>query len=146
MTNVHPASGLETKYCALEVAPDVGDGAVISGYASVFGRADRGGDIVAAGAYARSLDEVAAAGRKVKMLWQHDPCSPIGVWEEVREDGHGLYVRGRLLTEVRAGREALALLEARVIDGLSIGYRAVKAETQGAAASCKTLIFGRSRL
>ena len=62
------------------------------------------------------------------MLWQHDPTKPIGVWDEVREDGRGLYVKGRLLLDVQTGREAQALLVAGAIDGLSIGYRTVRAE------------------
>ena len=36
-------------------------------------------------------------------------------------------VKGRILTEVSRGREAVALLAAGAIDGLSIGYRTVKA-------------------
>ena len=64
----------------------------------------------------------------MKMLWQHDPTQPIGVWDEVREDAKGLWVRGRILPDVDKGREAGALLAAGAIDGLSIGYRTVRAE------------------
>jgi HK97 family phage prohead protease len=65
------------------------------------------------------------------MLWQHDPACPIGVWDEVREDAKGLWVRGRLLPEVTKGREAVELIAAGAIDGLSIGYRTVKAAKNG---------------
>ena len=65
------------------------------------------------------------------MLWQHDPTQPIGIWDEVREDATGLWVKGRILTEVEKGREAAALLAAGAIDGLSIGYKTVKAERDG---------------
>ncbi len=61
------------------------------------------------------------------MLWQHDPREPIGVWDEVREDAHGLFVKGRILSEVARGREAVALIGAGAIDGLSIGYRTIRA-------------------
>jgi len=61
------------------------------------------------------------------MLWQHDPAQPIGVWDEVREDDTGLWVKGRLLRDVAKGREAAELIAAGAIDGLSIGYRTVKA-------------------
>ena len=112
--------------------PDAGilvtDGQVVEGYASLFGKRDQGGDTVQAGAYGASLQALAAQGRRVKMLWQHDPGQPIGVWEEVREDAKGLYVKGRILTEVERGREAAALLSAGAIDGLSIGYRTLRAE------------------
>ena len=53
--------------------------------------------------------------------------SPIGVWDEVREDGKGLWVKGRLLPAIAKGREAADLIAAGAIDGLSIGYRTVKA-------------------
>ena len=112
--------------------PDAGlvvtDGQVVEGYASLFGQRDQGGDTVQAGAYGASLKALAAQGRRVKMLWQHDPGQPIGVWEDVREDAKGLYVKGRILTEVERGREAAALLAAGAIDGLSIGYRTLRAE------------------
>ena len=121
-------SPLETKFRRFDGELGLGEGAVISGYASLFGAEDQGGDVVRSGAYAASLAKLAEAGQRVKMLWQHDPARPIGVWDEVREDGRGLWVKGRLLLEVQAGREAKALLEAGAIDGLSIGYRTQRAE------------------
>ena len=118
---------LEHKFMALGDAKPV-DGAVeISGYASLFGKTDQGGDVVQSGAYAKSLDRLASKGNSVKMLWQHDPAQPIGIWDEVREDNAGLYVKGRILLDVEKGREAAALIEAGAIDGLSIGYRTVRA-------------------
>jgi HK97 family phage prohead protease len=121
------AEALEHKFARLGGEVSVTDGTVIEGYASLFGRRDQGGDVVAPGAYGRSLKTMEAAGGRVKMLWQHDPAEPIGVWDEVREDSKGLYVKGRLLTEVARAREAAALIAAGAIDGLSIGYRTVKA-------------------
>jgi len=119
---------LEHKYCPPGAELKVDDGSVISGYASIFGRKDHGGDIVGKGAYSTSLGKMQAAGGKVKMLWQHDPTQPIGVWDEVREDSTGLWVKGRILTDVARGREAAALVEAGAIDGLSIGYRTVRSK------------------
>lgn len=118
---------LERKYCALGETLTVTDGHVIEGYASLFGAADQGGDVVQPGAYAGSLAALSGAGRRVKMLWQHDPGQPIGVWDEVREDARGLFVKGRVLESVEKGREAVALLQAGAIDGLSIGYRTRRA-------------------
>ena len=118
---------LERKFCRVEGDLAVQEGAVIEGYASLFGDRDRGGDIVETGAYAASLKRLAEEGRQVKMLWQHDPAQPIGVWDEVREDAKGLYVKGRLLEQVARAREAAALIAEGAIDGLSIGYRTVKA-------------------
>ena len=118
---------LEHKFIALGDAKPVENGVEISGYASLFGKADQGGDVVGKGAYAKSLTSLSARGNSVKMLWQHDPNQPIGVWDEVREDDTGLWVKGRILKDVEKGREAAALIEAGAIDGLSIGYRTVRA-------------------
>lgn len=121
-------SGLETKFVALAGLPEMGATGRIEGYASLFGEPDQGGDVVMPGAFRQSLDRLADAGRKVKFLWQHDPATPIGVWSNVTEDERGLLVSGEILTRVARGADALALLKAGAIDGLSIGYRTVKAE------------------
>jgi len=118
---------LERKFTRAEAGLSV-SGAVLEGYASLFGVADKGGDVVLPGAYAASLTQMMKNGGRVRMLWQHDPAQPIGVWDEVREDARGLWVKGRLLTELERGREAAALLAAGALDGLSIGYRTVRAE------------------
>jgi HK97 family phage prohead protease len=119
---------LETKLHPL--APTVtvtADHVTVAGHASLWGAPDQGGDIVERGACAASLQRLRAEGSTVKMLWQHDPAQPIGIWDEVREDDRGLYVRGRILADVEKGREAAALVRAGAIDGLSIGYRTVRA-------------------
>ncbi len=118
---------LERKYCDSPAEITVREGHVIEGYASLFGLCDQSGDVVDAGAYAASLGRMKLREGRVKMLWQHDPTQPIGVWDEVREDGKGLWVKGRILTDIAKGREAAALVAAGAIDGLSIGYRTVKA-------------------
>ena len=118
---------LEHKFARFGEGLVVSDKSLIEGYASLFGQADQGGDIVVKGAYAASIARLKAAGQRVKMLWQHDPAQPIGVWDEVREDDRGLWVKGRLLDSTQKGREAAALIAAGAIDGLSIGYRTTKA-------------------
>jgi HK97 family phage prohead protease len=95
------------------------------GYASVFGAEDQGRDVVMPGAFRVSLARAGAA--KVRMLFQHDPAQPVGVWDEIREDARGLYVRGRLTLEVARAGEILALMREGALDGLSIGFRARKA-------------------
>ncbi|MEM9795791.1 MAG: HK97 family phage prohead protease [Pseudomonadota bacterium] len=119
--------GLERKFAQAETAVQLKDGAVLEGYASWFGVEDTGHDVVERGAYCDSLARAAAEGRRIKMLWQHDPTEVIGLWDEVREDARGLYVRGRLLPDVAKAREAQALVEAGAMDGLSIGYSVRKA-------------------
>ncbi|SFA78152.1 hypothetical protein SAMN05421688_0833 [Poseidonocella pacifica] len=118
--------GLERKFCRFDQDLTVTDGTEIEGYASYFGQCDHGNDVVQQGAYKTSLERILRDGRSVKMLWQHDPAQPIGIWDEVHEDARGLYVKGRILEAVEKGREAKALIDAGAIDGLSIGYRTVR--------------------
>lgn len=106
---------------------------VVEGYASVFSNVDHGGDIVAKGAFSESLKRSKANGQKIKMLWQHNQDDPIGVWNSLEEDDNGLFVKGKLIMEVKKAREAHALMKSGVIDGLSIGYTAVKSKRQGNA-------------
>ncbi len=127
MSELQNNMGLEHKFARLGESEAVSDGVQVEGYASFFGQPDKGGDVVVKGAYAASLKALAANGGRIKMLWQHDPAQPIGIWDEVREDARGLYVKGRILNEVAKGREAAALIGAGAIDGLSIGYRTRRA-------------------
>ncbi|MCC6007595.1 MAG: HK97 family phage prohead protease [Rhodobacteraceae bacterium] len=126
------ASGLETKFARFGPDLRAGEDELIEGYASVFSAPDAAGDTVQPGAYRAALERMSREGRRVKMLWQHDPAQPIGVWDSVTEDSRGLLVRGRLLPEVQRGAECLALVRAGAIDGLSIGYRTLRAEADGA--------------
>jgi HK97 family phage prohead protease len=95
------------------------------GYASLFGVADGGGDTVAPGAFAASLRRRGAG--QVRMLYQHFTHAPIGVWEEIAEDARGLYVRGRLSGDVEQARDIAALLRDGALNGLSIGFRTLRA-------------------
>src|ERR1700742_4462086 len=102
----------------------VADDGSFSGYASLFGVTDLGGDVVQPGAFTKSLKSKPAA--KVKMLRGHDTSEPIGVWTSIEEDSKGLKATGQLILDTVKGRETYALLKAGALDGLSIGYRTKK--------------------
>jgi Escherichia/Staphylococcus phage prohead protease len=95
------------------------------GFASLFGEEDLGRDVIEPGAFRDSLNTRGTSG--IKMLFQHDPNQPIGVWEELKELPRGLYARGRLMIDVARAREVLSLMIAGALDGLSIGFRTIKA-------------------
>ena len=99
---------------------------LIEGYASLFDRMDLGRDIVLKGAFAQSLFQRGA--KHIRMLWQHDPSEPIGVWTDMIEDSKGLRVRGCLFPEVQRARELACLIKQGAVDGLSIGFKPVKAK------------------
>jgi uncharacterized protein len=111
----------EAAFTPLDLKSVAGDG-VFEGYASLFNREDLGRDIVLPGAFRDTLRERGPAG--IRMLFQHDPAQPVGLWERLAEDARGLFVRGRLTPEVARAREILALMRAGAIDGLSIGFKA----------------------
>jgi hypothetical protein len=100
----------------------------VEGYASLFGEIDQARDMVMPGAFTSSLRTRGV--RRIPMLFQHDPAEPVGIWLELREDLRGLYARGRLIPEVARARELLSLIRAGAIDGLSIGFRTVRARLE----------------
>ena len=114
----------ETKRAPLALSA-VDQAGVFEGYASLFGVADLGRDVVERGAFADSLRKRGAAS--VKMLWQHDPAEPIGAWLSIGEDARGLKVTGRLNLAVARAREILSLMREGAVDGLSIGFRTQRA-------------------
>ncbi|MCF6301755.1 MAG: HK97 family phage prohead protease [Devosiaceae bacterium] len=78
------------------------------GYASIFGHADKSGDVVMPGAFKRSLKK---PGRtNVQLLFQHDPKEPIGKILSVAEDDIGLKVEGLLFPEVERAKSLIALV------------------------------------
>jgi uncharacterized protein len=91
------------------------------GYGSVFGNKDLGNDVIESGAFAKSLKK--RKPQNVKLLYQHKSDMPIGVFDEIKEDEHGLVVKGRLALKTQAGAEAYELLKMGALDGLSIGFR-----------------------
>ena len=87
---------------------------------------DHHGDQVMPGAFTKSLKQLSRSQQKPKMLWHHDSRYPIGIWHDIREDSKGLFVKGQLLLDIQQGRETYALMQAGVLDGLSIGFRPLK--------------------
>lgn len=104
-------------------ADALSDKGTFSGYGSVFGNIDSYDDIVAPGAFAKSLQVLASKGRSVPILWQHDTENPIGVWSGLKEDAVGLLGDGTLwLDDTPAAKLAYKGMQARAITGLSIGF------------------------
>jgi hypothetical protein len=110
----------ELKFGGAPLAKVTLDGC-FEGYASLFGVVDLGRDLVLPGAFRACLAKRPASA--IKLLWQHDPGQPIGVWREIREDATGLLVRGQLDLSLAKAREAHRLMRSGAVDGLSIGFR-----------------------
>ena len=122
---MHDAAALietEKKFATCEFKRIASNGA-FEGYASLFGVEDLGHDIVEPGAFRHCLATKNISD--IKLLFQHDPSEPIGVWEHIAEDAHGLHVRGRLLPSVARAREVHDLMKAGAVNGLSIGFKTI---------------------
>jgi hypothetical protein len=102
--------------CPLEIK-SLGD-REFEGYGAVFRNVDLGGDVILPGAFKASLD---AQERLPPMFWMHQPDQVPGKWLAMREDRHGLLVKG-VLADTELGRETHTLLKMEAVTGLSIGY------------------------
>ncbi|RJE85450.1 HK97 family phage prohead protease [Paracoccus onubensis] len=99
----------------------------ITGWASTYGgEPDTYGDIVAPGAYRKSLEEHEKRGTMPVMLWQHRAEIPIGRWLSFHDEKKGLRVNGQLNLKTEAGREAFEHARAGDVGGFSIGYSTPK--------------------
>lgn len=87
-----------------------GGGVRFAGYAAIFDRVDRGGDVIRAGAFGD-------APGAVPLLWQHRGRA-VGVVEHVAADARGLRVIARIDDARVAG-----LVRSGALAGLSFGYR-----------------------
>ena len=113
--------GRKTEYTTLLFNVDDYDEeqGIFSGYGSVFGNVDDGGDIVEPGAFTKTIAE---GFERVKILALHnDSLLPIGRPLEVREDSKGLYIKAKI-SDTAMGRDVKVLLKDGVLNELSIGY------------------------
>jgi HK97 family phage prohead protease len=120
---LHKSFGLDVKA--------VSDEGVIEGYASVFGGSpDTYGDIIAPGAFSDTLAQHKRAGTMPLMLWGHDASQPpIGGWNDMAQDGKGLWVQGMVDLQDVMGERVHRALKNKRMKGLSIGYDTVESET-----------------
>lgn len=119
---------VERRPATSAVGGPVDDDGVFFGYASLFGVTDLVGDLMMPGAFQASLQRRGVDG--IKLLHQHEPAAPVGRWLDLKEDDRGLKVRGQLHAGTSRGREVLSLMRAGILDGLSIGFRTVRARSE----------------
>ena len=107
----------ESKNIQFEIKA-LGEDGTFEGYASTFGGIDAYDDTIEPGAFTETIAQKTPA-----LLWQHNSGDVIGVIDELREDGYGLYMKAHLLVEdISKAKEAHILLKAKALSGLSIGY------------------------
>lgn len=116
----------EVKFASLNLE-SITDEGVFEGYASLFSTLDLSKDSVSKGAFAKGLKHKSPLS--IKMLYQHNPSEQIGIWQTIKEDHKGLYVKGKLLKEIQKAKEVWALMKQGALDGLSIGYKTVRSKS-----------------
>lgn len=123
MGSDHLSDKTERKFADIKL-DGVSEDGIFTGYASLFDVTDLARDSVSKGAFQNSIKTRGVAN--IRMLFQHDPNEPIGQWLDIREDGRGLFVKGKLTLGATRAREVLALMRSKALDGLSIGFKTVR--------------------
>ncbi len=96
---------------------NAGAAGAVEGYGWLTATPDATGDEIPPSAFAK-------AAAPLPMLLYHNLADPVGVWDEIKVDGKGLRVKGRLLIDgVARAREAYELVKERAITALSIGFQ-----------------------
>lgn len=99
---------------------DLGENEVLA-YWAAFGNEDADGDVIEPGTFEESIDRRGPDGtNRIKVLFHHDPWTPIGKPLTLEEDDHGLKARYKV-AETRAGKDALTLMDEGVVTEHSVG-------------------------
>ena len=94
-------------------------------HASTWDDPDLVDDTIPKGAFQKSLDSKSI--KDILMFWQHKSDEIIGEWLEIKEDSHGLFVKGKLfIGDIQKASEAYFLMKKGIIRKLSIGYKLMK--------------------
>jgi HK97 family phage prohead protease len=104
-----------------------------AGYGAVFNNLDGGGDVIAPGAFKKTLKAWKSKDKLPKMLLQHgsflgpaEDGIPIGKYTTMEEDSKGLYLEGELFAlDTQKGKYIYEGMSSGELDGLSIGYEVV---------------------
>jgi len=113
------ASHLETRTTHELRAVD--EEGVFEGYIAVWDTVDAYESTFKRGAFAKTIQE---RGDKVKVYYNHDAL--IGRSLEIREDEHGVFVRGKLSLGVQQAADVFTFLRDGTLTGLSFGFQVIK--------------------
>lgn len=113
---------MTVEFLEFKAAFTADDTGLVEGKAWDFSSADRVGDVIEPAAFSSAI------GKSLPMLFAHDQAQVVGTWESVAVEADGLKVKGRLLVDdVARAKEVRALLRAKSVTGLSVGFLTKKA-------------------
>lgn len=128
-------NSVDTKQHLRMEIKDISSTGEFDGLLSVYNNVDQGRDMVKPGAFTKTIQE---HGTEVPLLWQHKPDVPIGMLT-LQDGPEALHVKGRLLMDLPAAKEAYLLIKARIVKGLSIGFETLKDEVVNGVRQLKEL-------
>jgi HK97 family phage prohead protease len=98
-----------------------GDGSFV-GFASTYHNIDRQGDSVQPGAFSKTLKD---SQHPFPLLASHDPREQVG-FAKFEDTTAGLVVHGQLVLHSERAKQTYALMKAKALRGLSIGYDTIR--------------------
>lgn len=140
---------LEYKFIQeVKAAKDENDGKMrFEGYLAYFDNVDSYGDVIEKGAFKATLRQTQKEGKTIPVLEQHgwlgaNGYTPIGYYENLKEDSSGLYAEGVLFGNT-AGKDMYTLLKEAPAGamGQSIGYRTLKQRIPSEEEARKTGVY-----
>ena len=109
--------------CKTALTAEDDESGKISGYASTYNNPDLSGDVMLPGCYAPALEKIEKSGIMPVMFFSHEHYSvPCGTWDSIKSDDTGLYVTGRVNTDLESGKEIYSALKFGSMSGLSVGF------------------------
>jgi len=121
---------LSFKTVPFELKSASGDGSEFEGYGNAFHNIDTAQEIVASGAFKRSIEKLMAEGSTDVIFLggiNHQWDSPIGKVTSAKEDAKGLFVQGKI-SPTQHGKDCMVLLKDGVLKKMSIGYKVLSDE------------------
>jgi HK97 family phage prohead protease len=99
---------------------------VITGYFAAFNILDSDGDVIAKGAFSKTIGERGPQGNgSIKYLQDHDRYNVVGKLNSLVEDNYGLLYEGKVGRHTK-GQDYLMMVEDGLITQHSFGYRTIQ--------------------
>ena len=101
------------------------NGRIITGYLSSFGNIDSDNDIMAKGAFAKSIAE---RKNDIFFLNQHDWRQPLAKFNVLMEDEKGLYFESEPIANTSYGNDVIELYKSGIVAEHSVGFQTIKSD------------------
>ena len=107
---------------------DGGGVGIIEGYFVTWYKIDSYNSMFKRGAFKKTIEQKGLP--KIRVLWNHEngfngPLTIIGKPLEIKEDGTGVFIKAKILTDLPAGANAWRLISEGIINTLSFGFSVI---------------------